>query len=357
MRYISGMVFAIKDMRLMLWRGLALLAAAGFTQLQAAQVADLSRDGIGITVDAEPDTVDPGRDFFVTVTLKSPAGQTATLPDLRTRFQGFQVAEDFTEDPLPDADGGTTLVSRWRLVPEPLAKKYRLAPFVISVAQERDPPASSTSSPAPGAEHQAATTFYTSPVLFAPPAARESVTGDIEVEPKRDLPPLSWKLVGICAAILAGVLLVAAIAYLVIRKIRMMVRIHRMSPIERAMYELEQLLKKGLPGRGFYKDFYVELTMVVRRYIERRHAVRAPNLTTDEFLRAARENPAFSREAIAELKNFLESADMVKFAGVEATPEMADSATGKARDYLTADSAQPIATEGNRQQSKGGSAQ
>ena len=302
----------------MLWRGcgLAFLAMAGFGPISAAQVADLSRDGVGIIVDAEPETVDPGRDFFVTVTVKSPAGQTATLPDLRTRFQGFQVAEDFTEDPLPDADGGTTLVSRWRLVPEPMAKKYRLAPFVIN-------------------------NFYTAPVLFAPPAARESVTGDMEVAPKRDLPPLSWKLVGICAMALVVLAAILAIAYLVVRKIRTMVRIHRMSPIERAMYELELLLKKGLPGRGFYKDFYVELTMVVRRYIERRHAVRAPNLTTDEFLRAARENPAFTREAIAELKNFLESADMVKFAGVEATPEMADAATGKAKDYLVADSAQP----------------
>ena len=298
-------------------------------QLFAAQVADLSRDGIGITVDAEPETVDPGRDFFVTVTVKSPAGQAATLPDLRTRFQGFQVAEDFAEDPLPAADGSTTLVSRWRLVPEPMAKKYRLAPFVVSVADHE-----------PQATSHEPRTFYTSPVLFAPPAKREAVTGEMEVEPKRDLPPLSWKLVGICAAILAGVLLLAAIAYLIVRKIRTMVRIHRMSPIERAMYELELLLKKGLPGRGFYKDFYVELTMVVRRYIERRHAVRAPNLTTDEFLRAARENPAFTREAIAELKNFLESADMVKFAGVEATPEMADAATGKAKDYLVTDSAQ-----------------
>ena len=309
---------------------LAFLGVASFSPLFAAQVTDLSRDGIGITVDAEPETVDPGRDFFVTVTVKSPAGQAATLPDLRTRFQGFQVAEDFAEDPLPAADGSTTLVSRWRLVPEPMAKKYRLAPFVVSVADQE-----------PQAASQEPRTFYTSPVLFAPPAKREAVTGEMEVEPERDLPPLSWKLVGICAAILAGVLLFAVIAYLVIRKIRTMVRIHRMSPIERAMYELELLLKKGLPGRGFYKDFYVELTMVVRRYIERRHAVRAPNLTTDEFLRAARENPAFTREAIAELKNFLESADMVKFAGVEATPEMADAATGKAKDYLVTDSAQP----------------
>ena len=76
----------------------------------------------------------------------------------------------------------------------------------------------------------------------------------------------------------------------------------------------------------------------MRRYIQRRHDVRAPNLTTDEFLRAAAENPAFTREALEGLRQFLESADMVKFAGVEATPDMADSATDRARDYLNADS-------------------
>ncbi len=113
-----------------------------------------------------------------------------------------------------------------------------------------------------------------------------------------------------------------------------------MSPIERALYELDKLLKKGLPGRGFYKDFYVELTMVVRRYIERQHGVRAPNLTTDEFLRAASSNAAFTKASLSELKAFLESADLVKFAGLEATPEMADGATGKAKNYLTADAHQ-----------------
>ena len=42
--------------------------------------------------------------------------------------------------------------------------------------------------------------------------------------------------------------------------------------------------------------------------------------------------------AMLELKHFLGSADMVKFAGVEATPEMADDATDKAKGYLTTDS-------------------
>ena len=56
---------------------LSFLAGAAF----AGQVADIGRDGVGITVDAEPETVDVGRDFFLTVTVTSPAGKTAFLPD------------------------------------------------------------------------------------------------------------------------------------------------------------------------------------------------------------------------------------------------------------------------------------
>ena len=285
--------------------------------LGAEQVADLSRDGVGITIDAEPRAVDLARDFYVTVTLSTPSGVTAELPDLRDRFQGFRVAENFAEKPVSDKDGRTTTVSRWRLEPDPLARRYRLAPFAVQSGNG---------------------SFATSPVFFDSPAAREAATGEIEVDPTRDLPPFSWKLVGICAAALAGLLLVLALLYFIFRKIRLAVRVHRMSPLERALYELDKLLKKGLPGRGFYKDFYVELTMVVRRYIERRYGVRAPNLTTDEFLLAAGADPAFPQTSIAELKAFLESADLVKFAGLEATPEMADGATGKARNYLTVDS-------------------
>lgn len=301
--------------------------------LGAEQVADLSRDGVGIVVDATPRVVDLGRDFYVTITLTAPSGVTTSLPDLRDRFKGFRVAEDFSEQPVTDKEGRTTTVTRWRLEPDPLAqgkleRRYRLAPFVVQAGDG---------------------TFATKPVFFDPPAAREPATGAIEVDPKRDLPPFSWKLVGICAAALIGLLLVLALAYLIFRKIKLAVRVHRMSPIERALYELDKLLQKGLPGRGFYKDFYVELTMVVRRYIERQYGVRAPNLTTDEFLRAAGDNASFTQATIGELKAFLESADLVKFAGLEATPEMADGATGKAKNYLTVDARQHQA-----QQKQGG---
>lgn len=292
---------------------LALTAVFSAAQLFAVQVADLGRDGVSIKVDAEPDTVDIARDFFVTVTVTAPKGVEAVLPDLRDRFDGFGVAEDFLEDPVTAEDGSVTTVSRWRLVPKPAARRYRLAPFAIAG-------------------------FATAPVLFASPAARDPVTGEMEISPERDLPPLSWKLAGWAALFTAAVALAVWLLWISVKRIREAIRVHRLSPIQRAFYELNRLLEKGLPGRGFYKDFYVELTMVVRRYIQRQHGVKAPHLTTEEFLRAAQESPVFTSEAISELRQFLESADMVKFAGVDATPEMADSATDRARNYLTADS-------------------
>ena len=322
-------------------KGLMALVGLVVLPLAAEQVADLGRDGIDIKVDAEPAQVDVARDFFVTLTFTAPSGLTLALPDLRDRFTGFRVAEDFTEDPAVAPDGSTTLVSRWRLVPEPVATKYRLAPFIVYVATTNNLPTSSPS-------HLPTSSFYTSPVYFTSPAAREPVTGDMEIDPKKDLPPLSWRLVGWCALALVALAAVLFGIGWTIRKIREMVRVHRMSPIERAYYELDRLLKKGLPGRGLYKDFYVELTMVVRRYVERKYGVKAPNMTTQEFLgelarRADDATVAQIGDSVA-LKEFLESADLVKFAGVEATPEMADAATGKARGYLSTDSARESAT-------------
>jgi hypothetical protein len=269
--------------------------------------------------------VDVARDFEVIVKAVAPTGTVVALSDLRDRFRGFSVAEDFAEEPFVGEDGSITYVSSWRLVPKPCEKVYKLLPFVVTLVKD-------------AAGTQTSDSFYTAPVYFGMPAQRETVTGGIEVNPEKDFPPLSWKLVRWCALVLLAAFSVVYAVWWVVRKIVQKVREHRMSPIERAMLELNRLLEKGLPGRGRYKDFYVELTMVVRRYIQRRHAVRAPNLTTDEFLRVAAENPAFTREALEGLRHFLESADMVKFAGVEATPDMADSATGKARDYLNADS-------------------
>ena len=47
--------------------------------------------------------------------------------------------------------------------------------------------------------------------------------------------------------------------------------------------------------------------------------------------------PSFPKGALNELVEFMEKADLVKFAGVTATPETADEATQSARDYIRKD--------------------
>ena len=280
--------------------------------LLAAALISIEKGGIDFKVESDVVRIDPGRSVFLTVSLKADESANIELPDLRERVVGFSIAEDFAEEPVRSKD---TKTANWKLVPEPCAAVYKIKPFAIAGN-------------------------IAGPVYFESPAEREPVTGAMEVEPKKDLPPLSWKLVCLIASVLVALSAIAALLWLLVRWIVRKIREHRMSPIERAWVELDRLIKKGLPGRGRYKDFYVELTMVVRRYVQRKYGIKAPHLTTEEFLREIGQGgsagvPTGSKD----LERFLESADMVKFAGVEATPEMADEATDSARKYLKQDGA------------------
>ena len=298
--------------------------------LIAATVLEMSSGGIDLKVDADRTQIDPGRSVFLTVTMKTPKDVKASVPDLRDRVRGFSLAEDFAGKPVKNADGSLVETVNWKLIPEPCADVYKIAPFAVTAS----PRLLST------AADEGSLSFVAGPIYFENPPARETVTGDMEADPQKDLPPLSWKLAGWTAAALA---IFAALVFGIWRLVKYLarrVREHRMSPIERAWAELDRLLRKGLPGRGRYKDFYVELTMVVRRYVQRKYGIRAPHLTTEEFLSQFRGE---GRGRSDELAKFLESADMVKFAGVEATPEMADAATGSARGYLESDSAEEVA--------------
>ena len=306
--------------------------------LIAAVVLETGAGGIGLKVESETKVVDPARSVFLTMELRTPHDRTAVMPDLRDRVVGFSLVEDFAEEPRKEKDGSTVQVTNWRLVPEPCADVYKIKPFVVKGSPKIWKAQSD----------EGKFSFIGGPIYFENPAAREPVTGGMETDPKKDLPPLSWKLVlgALCLVLGAGAVILAI--WFAVRYIARRVKEHRMSPIERAWVELDRLLKKGLPGRGRYKDFYVELTMVVRRYVQRKYGIKAPHLTTEEFLREFKDE---RRETRDELRKFLESADMVKFAGVEATPEMADEATDSAKGYLKSDS---TAVDVNRQLSKEG---
>jgi len=85
-------------------------------------------------------------------------------------------------------------------------------------------------------------------------------------------------------------------------------------PHVRALRELQRLRDAARSTPAQVDAFYVATSQVLRDYVEERFAVRAPERTTEEFLRELEGSVDLLREHRTELQQFLLQCDMVKFA-------------------------------------------
>ena len=95
--------------------------------------------------------------------------------------------------------------------------------------------------------------------------------------------------------------------------------IARIPPFELAKQRLQELDSKQLWQQNKVKQYYVELTDIVRSFIEREMHIPALESTTDELLETIsdfNENSKLDipKETILKLKKLLQEADLVKFA-------------------------------------------
>ena len=86
------------------------------------------------------------------------------------------------------------------------------------------------------------------------------------------------------------------------------------SPWIVALQKLEALKKQNLPGLGSFKEYYTLLSDIVRRYMEDRFSIKAPEMTTQEFLWYLKKTGELTPQHKELLTDFLNSCDMVKFA-------------------------------------------
>ncbi len=103
---------------------------------------------------------------------------------------------------------------------------------------------------------------------------------------------------------------------------------------EVALDALARLRERGLHERGHMKPFYVELSGILRRYIEARLGLHAPEQTTEEFLRDARGCIELTTRDVELLERFLAHCDMVKFAALEVGREQAESSLRTVEDFI-----------------------
>lgn len=86
------------------------------------------------------------------------------------------------------------------------------------------------------------------------------------------------------------------------------------TPYDIASMALRHLREKNYIEAGLPEPFYVELSSILRTYIEGRFMIHAPELTTEEFIRAAAVSPVLLPVQRELVEHFLIQADLVKFA-------------------------------------------
>ena len=94
---------------------------------------------------------------------------------------------------------------------------------------------------------------------------------------------------------------------------------------------LVALEKKDYIRKGQTKAYYIELSDIVRRYLENRFNIRAPEMTTEEFFIKVKEDSSLSLEHKGLLRDFLTNCDLVKFAKYQPAETEASLAFASAR--------------------------
>ncbi|MBF0532726.1 MAG: hypothetical protein HQL23_06460 [Candidatus Omnitrophica bacterium] len=146
-----------------------------------------------------------------------------------------------------------------------------------------------------------------------------------DVQPPVDLPSYEWIIVAV-------LLVLAVVAWLLFHwwkqpKSRAAAFAEaRLTDWEKAFARLKELRAADLLARGDVNGFYFQLSGILRVYIEERFAIRAPEMTTEEFLISLKDAPQLSGLQKNTLKEFLISCDMIKFARYAPPPEAADKA-------------------------------
>lgn len=154
---------------------------------------------------------------------------------------------------------------------------------------------------------------------------RPIITGGVE-SPDEENRMVGWWLGGLVA--------VAGLVLLLWRRVAARRRAAKIqTPQELARQEIARLFRQDLAEQDIQR-FYVELTDVIRRYLERSLEIPSARQTTAEFLQTILSEPALSARQREQLERFLQSADLVKFAAYQPTAEEVEESVECARSFL-----------------------
>jgi len=297
-------------------------ATTSSEETPATAKSEVQRGPIKVTVEVEPAKARLSDEPELTLTIDAAAGVVVEKPPFGTSLGSFLI-RDFREPLAKTRDGREIIQQIYTLEPTATGRQF-IDPISVTFSDLRPDGDQKTHT----VETEALTVEIVS--LHGDEAPRlsdlRSPVGPVELPSA--VPAWIWLLLG-------GIVLGVAVAvWLSLRRRReRALAAVILTPEQLARRELAELARSGLAQRDV-KQYYVELTGIVRRYIERTTGIRAPEQTTEEFLREISRTSAFPDEVNQRLKDFLESADLVKFAAYRPRSEDIEESFRRAERFI-----------------------
>lgn len=272
---------------------------------------------------AKPSLSDP---IYVRLEVDAPAGITIDAPFQEAgdqRLGRFRVV-GFTRDLQRTPSGGQQTQQTY-VLEAPTSGRHRVPPLRLEMIDGRGA--------ADKAKPQELLTDEV-PIEVAPvPTERASA----ELAPAfgtldPDVGGTSWvSILGLVSLLLV----VGAGGTLLYRNVKQRRRVEQQrSAYEEAIANLDELARRGAPEADEVDSWFVALSSIVRDYLESRYDIRAPELTTEEFLLVATARPELAEDHRTGLIEFLDRCDRVKFAGYRPDADESLATLAAARRFV-----------------------
>lgn len=270
--------------------------------LSAIALANISFAGeISVKATLEPNEILIGEQSKFKLELVQPAAEKVSWPQLSdTIATNVQILEKLKTDTTEIPDNRISITSEY-LVSSYDSGFYYIPEFVFETVSQKV-----TSNPV-------GLTVNTVQV--------NEQTDDIHAEKEIMSAPFSWIELAQWSGIGLAIILIIAIIVLLLMRFVFKKKV-TIIPEEPevilpahvvALEKLEQIKTEKIWQQGQIKQFYTQLTDVIREYLSRAYSINAMEMTTDEIVALVKKNKDLDEIRVV-LKEMLELSDLVKFA-------------------------------------------
>jgi len=270
-------------------------------------------------------------DFLIlTIRIESEEGVRVSEPNLtQSVFAPSLLVESPRETQFWDK-GSNKLIQNWDYKLEPIGSGgFAIQPFIINFRLERE----QTDEPSDWPVHS----IQTDPIPYS--VTSVAINPDDQLrDVKGPILPAFRYIYLILALLITLVIGGAVFLYQRLQKQKNHSKQAPVNPVNYyldALQKLDQLEQSEWLKQKNYEAIFVELSAILRHYIEKFFHLKAEEQTTEEFIREIATSTRFTGEQNHILHQFLSLADLVKFATYDPDQETSNEAIKTIRNFIT----------------------